>query len=170
MKILKLTSIALLALSLGITSCKKEEKIEEVIQSASTNTDSSFPSNSNDFLSLKLNGSQFNIDTTYIAEEFGGITITSMNITGTNIGLKIQKLLAGTYNITSPNNFGHVRISNGQTVTVNTSFQANSSGTLTIIEHNLTTKFIKGTFNFIATDNSGNNPQSVTNGMFQANY
>jgi hypothetical protein len=168
MKILKLTTVALSVIILGVTSCKKEEQIEETKQTSEV--ENPFPNHLNDFLSLKLNSNQLSVNTTYIAEEFGGITVTSINRSGPNVGIKIQKLPVGTYNILSPNNFGRVSISNGQTAATSNSFQSNGSGSVTIIEHNTSNKFIKGIFNFIATDNNGNNPQVVTNGYFQANY
>lgn len=169
MKILKLTTVALLVLSLGATSCKKEETIEEVAAASSstgnpnTNTDNAF--------SLKLNGTAFNTSSFYVQEQFGDIMINTQHFTGTNVGIKIKSSLSvGTHNLNDSDNFGRVDLNSGQSVNNTSSFYSNGSGNITITEHNTTTKFIKGTFNFVATDTYGNNSQNVTSGSFQANY
>ena len=164
-----------IALSLALVSCKKEESIETTNENTHTENVNDFPAHSNNYLALNLNGNTFVVDSVYVEETssigIGKLLIASFNIgADNNVGLSIQKLPEGTYDLNSQSNNGFVSLRNSQSISTNTSFQNNGSGSITIVENDRNNRFIKGKFNFIATSNSGTNPQTVTQGIFQANY
>jgi hypothetical protein len=164
MKILKLTTIALLVLCLVATSCKKEEAIDATNNTTIANTDNAF--------SLTLNGTTFNTNPFRILEQVGKILINTDNYDSITVALVIKNdISVGTYNL-DRDNHGGVDLHNDSSTFINStsSYNTGGSGSITITEHNTTTKFMKGTFHFTATDINGANTQTVTNGSFQANY
>ena len=99
MKILKLTTVFLIALSLGITSCKKEEKMEEDINSTTNPIQ-----NTDNILSFTYNGVSVNESSFIIREQYGDINITLLNYNGYDFFLKLDdNLNVGAYNFNTSN-------------------------------------------------------------------
>lgn len=119
-------------------------------------------------LSADIDGTTFNATSVTGVIAFGMFTINGSDGTGSKtIALTIPPdIAAGTYNLTSPGFSDYGAQYNADANT----FLTADSGTLIITEHNTTSKEIKGTFDFEASDFVGSASASLSNGVFELSY
>ena len=139
---------------------------EGVFTNISYDTEALPPANAKDTFNVKADGVQFpGYSITGIAA-FGKINISVSNkdISKT-IGLSFPtNVTVGTYTFSS---FGLDYIAQ---YNIGSSYLMGDSGSLTILEHNTTTKRIRGTFNFHASELLGSKTSQLTEGYFSVVY
>lgn len=124
------------------------------------------PSGGSSNLSVMIDGSEWVATSTTAVAAFGNITVTSLsNNDNYNVGITVPAdATTGTYDF----NFGGPYI--GQLNVGQSVFMSAESGSITITEHNTSTRTLTGTFNFIARDFNTNDSNTLTNGSFSATY
>jgi len=125
------------------------------------------PGNANDTFKVKINGTAFPTTSALGILSSGQIAIVANeNPVNRTVGLFMpQNITPGTYNLD---------ILGGQYIGIfnpnpSTAY-ASTSGTLTILEHNTSTKRIRGNFNFVAAPISGPGTANLTEGYFAITY
>jgi hypothetical protein len=124
------------------------------------------PANSSDTFRVKVDGTQFPVFSII------GISVFNMiNLSGSDqsvsktVGVSFpSNVNAGSYTFTlfGPDYIGQYN--------VDASYLAAESGTLTILEHNITTKRIRGNFTFHASEVIGTKTSDLTEGYFSVVY
>jgi hypothetical protein len=139
---------------------------EGVFTNISYETTAIPPANALDTFRVKVDGTQFPVSSITGISVFGMINISSSNLNvSKTVGLSFKSdVTPGTYDLSL---FGLEYI--GQ-YNVGTSYMAANPGTLTIIEHNTTTKRIRGNFKFHAAEIIGANKAELTEGYFSVHY
>lgn len=129
------------------------------------------PASSSDTFRVKINNVAWNCTTLFIIKTSGKINISSTDAGNTkNIGLSINET------ITVGNSYTWSILDNvavyNPTTTMPPTPYSGSGGNLTILEHNLTTHRIRGTFNFVANTFPIPTPPAVnfTEGYFSVKY
>ncbi len=129
----------------------------------------SFSPNSTDTLTAKIDGSPFTgILVTGIAS-FGNLQLSGATATADkSLGIILpDNVVPGTYNLTTLGSY--MGIYNPDATGLHT--KMSKTGTVTILEHNTTTKKIRGNFNFIADELiSTGVTVNVTQGYFSVKY
>lgn len=150
----------------------KQKKITEgVFKNISYETQPIPPANTKDTFRVKIDGSSFpvysivgvNINNTF----FNTLSITVNNqAANKTVGLIMPSdVKPGTYDY-SPLDADFL----GQYNPTSSTFLVANSGKITILEHNTTTKRIKGNFNFEAKEITGSAKASLTEGYFSVTY
>jgi hypothetical protein len=124
------------------------------------------PANASDTFRVKVDGVQFPVYSVTGISVFVKINISASNqdISKT-VGISVpSNVTVGTYTFST---FGPDYI--GQ-YNVGTSYLSASSGTITIVEHNTTTKRIRGTFNMNAAEIMGTKTATLSEGYFSKTY
>lgn len=127
------------------------------------------PGGSTDTLKVKINGVDLKPDLAAGLVAFDQIAITgSESGTLKSVGLFIPKsITVGTYDI------GSIILGSAYTGIYNASatlYMASESGKLTILEHNTSTKRIRGNFEFKAVEFAGSQTAQLTSGYFSVKY
>lgn len=124
------------------------------------------PANSTDTFSVKVDGVQFPVFSINGISAFNMIDLSASDqLVSKTVGLSIQQnVTPGSYTFTifGPDYIGQYN--------VDTSYLAADSGTLTILEHNTTTKRIRGNFSFHASEIIGTKMSDLTEGYFSVVY
>ena len=124
------------------------------------------PANSSDTFKVKVDGVDFPVYSILGTSVFNKISISASDqAVSKTVGLSFPDDIApGVYTFTlfGPDYIGQYN--------VGTSFLIASSGTLTILQHNTTTKRISGTFDFPAEEILGTNMAQLTEGYFSVIY
>ena len=124
------------------------------------------PANASDTFRVKVDGVDFPVFSVTGISVFGKINISASNQdVSKTVGISVPSgATVGTYTFST---FGPDYI--GQ-YNVGTSYMSASSGTITIVEHNTTTKRIRGTFNMNAAEIMGSKTATLTEGYFSKSY
>ena len=124
------------------------------------------PANASDTFRVKVDGVDFPVFSVTGISVFGKINISASNQdVSKTVGISVPSdATVGTYTFST---FGPDYI--GQ-YNVGTSYMSASSGTITIVEHNTTTKRIRGTFNMNAAEVMGSKTAALTEGYFSKTY
>ena len=163
MKLFMMTSI------LVFSSCKKDE-----VDPAPFVTQPITPAVPSNSFYAKVDGVEF-VETLFSAFSFSAanaILITASQNGGvTSIGLNVADDIAvGTYTFSFS---GQPSATYNVSSDVNDSYVTDNQGTLVITTHDLSAKFIEGTFNYLATPNIGSTSTSnfdITEGAFAVSY
>lgn len=146
----------------------EQKKITEgVFRDISYETEPIPPANAKDTFRVKVDGTAFPVYsiTAYNLYNMISLTINNQAVSKT-VGITMPTdVKAGTYDF-SP--FGPDFI--GQYNPTSTTYLAASSGKITILEHNVSTKRIKGNFNFEAKEMMGGKKANLTEGYFSVTY
>ncbi|MEO8413193.1 MAG: DUF6252 family protein [Ginsengibacter sp.] len=138
---------------------------EGVFKNISYTTQAIPPVNANDTFRLKVDGVQFPVFSANGISAFGMISLSASDQSvSKSVGISMPAtIIPGTYTFTVLGD------AIGQ-YNIGTSYEAASSGTLTIVEHNTVTKRIRGNFNFHASEIIGTNASDITEGYFSIVY
>lgn len=119
-------------------------------------------------LAATIDGTVFDASVVSGLVSSGNLTITGSDAMGQKaIGLTIPAdITPGTYDLGTPG----LSIYGAQYNLDSNTFLSAASGTLTISEHQVADKIIKGTFSFEATDLAGPDTASITDGSFELTY
>lgn len=174
---MKKISLLFLALSLSLASCSSDSSSSDDSQWAMT---------------AKINGETFEANNPFGTNAFSTTNIWdyypiedyvmlqgraggAFGMPEINIWLKRSEIAVGTYTL-APETFGtppshYIDLIDNRTDET----EKTKSGTIVITEVNTTTKIVKGTFQFTATDGDQDDPASVvnanvTNGTFRYKY
>lgn len=130
-------------------------------------TDPVPPSNSKDTFRVKVDGTAFSVYSIAGLNMYNMITIVVNDQAGTKtVGLTMPSAIKpGTYDFSA---FGMEYL--GQYNPSSSTYLTATSGKLTILEHNTTTKRIKGNFNFEAQEIIGSTKSNLTEGYFSVTY
>ena len=125
------------------------------------------PANAKDTFRVKVDGKDFPAESISGNAFYGRITLSASDrmVTRT-VGITIlDDISAGTYSLGgfSSDNIGQYNIGTA-------TLMAASEGKLTILEHNTTTKRIRGSFNFTAKEMLGTSSAAITEGYFSLTY
>ncbi|MEO6638345.1 MAG: DUF6252 family protein [Ginsengibacter sp.] len=124
------------------------------------------PSSATDTFKVKTDGAQFPVFSVNGISAFGMINISASNSAVTKtVGLSFPiNITPGAYTISlfGPEYIAQYNIGN--------SYLAGDSGSLTIIEHNTTTKRVRGNFNFHGAELLGTQESELTEGYFSVVY
>jgi hypothetical protein len=124
------------------------------------------PANSLDTFRVKIDGVQFPVFSIVGISAFNMVDLSASDqLVSKTVGLSItSSVTLGSYTFTlfGPDYIGQYN--------VDSSFLAAESGTLTILEHNTTTKRIRGNFNFHASELLGTKVSELTEGYFSVVY
>ncbi len=145
---------------------KQKNITEGVFINIPYTTDALPPVNVTDTFQVKIDGTAFPVVSIIGVSFYGKISISSSD---QNIGKTVavtvpSNVTAGSYTFST---FGPDYI--GQ-YNVGTTYMSASSGTVTILEHNTTTKRIRGNFNFSAKEIGGTQSANLTEGYFSVVY
>ena len=146
----------------------KQKKITEgVFRDISYETEPIPPASSKDTFRVKVDGAAFPVYSIAAFNLYNMISLTvNDQAVGKTVGITMPTdVKAGTYNF-SP--FGPDFI--GQYNPTSTTYLSASSGKITILEHNVSTKRIKGNFNFEAKELMGEKKADLTEGYFSVTY
>ena len=146
----------------------KQIKITEgVFKDISYTTEPIPPANSKDTFRVKVDGTAFPVYSISAFNLYNMITLTiNDQAVSKTVGITMpSNVKAGTFDF-SP--FGPDFI--GQYNPTSTTYLAASSGKITILEHNVSTKRIKGNFNFEAKELIGDKKANLTEGYFSVTY
>lgn len=124
------------------------------------------PANTSDTFRVKVDGAQFSVYSITAISVFNMLSISgSDQQVSKTVGITMPPdVTPGSYTFTA---FGFDYI--GQ-YNIGTSYLTANSGTLTILEHNKTTKKIRGNFNFSAKEILGSKAAELTEGYFSVTY
>jgi hypothetical protein len=113
----------------------------------------------------KVDGQTWDASSVYVTKYNGKIAIAANSSNGTTIGMYIpETATVGTHEIDM---FGDYTAQYNKSSSV---FLMADSGNITITENNTTTRLLTGTFSFEASEISGSEKASITNGTFSVNY
>lgn len=146
----------------------KQKKITEgVFKDISYETQPIPPANSKDTFRVKVDGTAFPVYSIAAFNLYNMISLTvNDQAAGKTVGITMPTdVKAGTYDF-SP--FGPDFI--GQYNPNSTTYLSASSGKITILEHNVSGKRIKGNFNFEAKEIIGDKKANLTEGYFSITY
>ena len=120
-----------------------------------------------DTFRVKVDGTAFSVYSISSCNLFNMISITvNDQAVGKTVGLSMpSNVKAGTYDFIP---FGTDFI--GQYNPASTTYLSASSGKITILEHNVSSKRIKGSFNFEANELIGSKKANLTEGYFSVTY
>lgn len=124
------------------------------------------PPSTTDSFRVKVNGAPFTYSTITAFKGFGMISVSASTGAAPSVGITVPD------NVTPGNYAFDIITYVGQYNPSSTTFLAADTGHVTILEHNLTTKRIRGTFQFKANQVFTHNPPDVqlTEGYFSAIY
>lgn len=124
------------------------------------------PPAATDTFTVKINGTEF-IETSLAGfSAVGRITFSAANVSGAGVGLSvISNAVPGTYPIDFMGDYI------GQYNPNNSIFTTSTAGSITILEHNTTTKRFRAKFNFTSSEiGSSSPPYELTEGYISATY
>lgn len=130
------------------------------------------PANTSDTFRVKLDGTAWVGASLTIINTFGKINLTSSDASNTkNVGLSINEAITVGNNYTWSNFGDNMAIYNAVVSNPPVTYMGNG-GNLTILEHNTTTRRLRGTFNFVANTFPTPTPPSktFTEGYFSVKY
>lgn len=146
----------------------KQKKITEgIFKDISYETQPIPPANAKDTFRVKIDGTAFPAYSIVGLNLFNTISITVNNQAASKTVALVMPsdVKPGTYDY-SPLGMEFF----GQYNPSSSTFLASNSGKITIVEHNTTTKRIKGNFNFEAKELTGNTKASLSEGYFSVTY
>ncbi len=145
----------------------QEKNITEgVFTNISYETNPLPPANVSDTFRVKADGAQFPVSSVMAVSAFGMISVSASDqAVSKTVGLSFKSTITpGSYNFSL---FGMDYIAQ---YNIGTSYLVGSSGTLMILEHNTTTKKIRGNFSFKAAEIVGSKTADLTEGYFSVSY
>lgn len=125
------------------------------------------PANATDSFRVKIDGTDFPVEFITAVSFYGKISVSgSDENVGKTVGITVpDNVTPGTYTLSI---FGPDYI--GQYNASSSIFMSASSGTVTILEHNTTSKRIRGSFNFSAKEIADTSTANITEGYFSVVY
>jgi len=125
------------------------------------------PASATDTFRVKIDGTSWTPGSIAGVNSFGSISVVANEITlSKTVGITMPSdITPGSYTFDALGG-QYIGLYNPNTTTT----LASSSGTLTIIEHNKTTKRIRGNFNFVAQPILGGAGSNLTEGYFSVKY
>lgn len=124
------------------------------------------PASTTDTLRVKIDNIDWSAKSITAIVVGGSLEINASELdVSRSVGLSMpQTIIRGTYDLSFPSDYI------GLYLPTITTFLASDSGKLTIIEHNTSTKRIRGNFNFNATDLVSTRSTLLTQGYFSVKY
>jgi hypothetical protein len=144
----------------------KQKNITEGVFTNIQYETTAIPANGLDTFRVKVDGVQFPVVSITGLALYGRIDLSaSTQSYAKTVGVSInENITTGTYTFSTFSDYiGQYNIGMSSMMTAN-------SGTLTILEHNQSTKRIRGNFNFSAKEILGTNSASLTEGYFSVVY